>query len=381
MQFCQLVTRNPDQAHRVRRCAVLAVVLGVALLAVVDSRPAWSQSTERVDRARDSVEGAATKLRGVRAELDEAVRQYQAIVGRSIEIEDRIAALDVQMATVAARRDEMEGQLAQSAADLYMSSVAPAGPLTLGTSSLEQAVVASQLIGDSLAEQDDALADMAALSADLGRLNEQRSRDLEALEPLLEEASILVSRIDALFGEASVEYAGADAELHAAQQALAEEQRRRERERQRATPTSRGSTATAGPPRGDIACPMTPVGFTNDWGAPRSGGRKHQGNDLFAPYGQAVVAVTDGVVRAKRGGLGGITLWLNGDDGVSYYYAHLSGWADGIQTGTRVSRGQIIGFNGNSGNASGTAAHVHFQIHPGGGSPINPYSTLRRACG
>ena len=102
---------------------------------------------------------------------------------------------------------------------------------------------------------------------------------------------------------------------------------------------------------------------------------------MFAAYDHPVVAVVDGVARVRNGGLGGLTVWLDGDNGVSYYYAHLSGWADGITTGTGVTQGQLIGFNGTSGNAKSTPAHVHFEIHPGGGAAVNPYATLKAACG
>ncbi len=73
-------------------------------------------------------------------------------------------------------------------------------------------------------------------------------------------------------------------------------------------------------------------------------------------------------------------MWLYGDDGNAYYYAHLDGWASGVATGTRVSAGDVIGYVGNSGNASGGAMHTHFQLHPNGGSPVNPYPTLSEIC-
>ena len=92
-----------------------------------------------------------------------------------------------------------------------------------------------------------------------------------------------------------------------------------------------------------------------------------------------LVAVTDGVIskaKAYESGLGGITIWLRGNDGNSYYYAHLSSLASGMSAGTSVSAGQVIGYAGNTGNARGTDVHLHFEIRPGGGSPINPYPTL-----
>jgi peptidoglycan LD-endopeptidase LytH len=131
------------------------------------------------------------------------------------------------------------------------------------------------------------------------------------------------------------------------------------------------------PPTGSVCPIQAPVTFTDDWHAPRSGGRLHEGNDIFAELGTPNVAVVDGEMRQTSGGLGGTGVWIDGDDGNSYYYAHLSGWEGAPR---RVVRGEVVGYTGNTGNAAGGAHHTHFQIHPGGGEPVNPYPTISVSC-
>lgn len=129
---------------------------------------------------------------------------------------------------------------------------------------------------------------------------------------------------------------------------------------------------------GDFHFPIAgPYTFRNDWHEPRSGGRVHLGNDLFAALGTPLVAVERGVI-ANLGwdNLGGHGLWLVGQSGTQYYYAHMNSYEPGIANGVVVEAGQRLGQVGDSGNAKGGAAHCHFQVHPGGGNPVNPYPLL-----
>ena len=128
---------------------------------------------------------------------------------------------------------------------------------------------------------------------------------------------------------------------------------------------------------GAIRCPVQGgATFMNDWGFPRSGGRFHEGNDLFAPRGTPAVATVAGTVAQTTGKLGGNQVKLFGDDGVGYYYTHL----DSFGAEGRVSAGTVIGYVGTTGNAAGGPPHVHFEIHPGGGAAVNPYPRLVGLC-
>lgn len=135
--------------------------------------------------------------------------------------------------------------------------------------------------------------------------------------------------------------------------------------------------ATAG-----LRCPVGgPVSFTDTWGAPRSGGRSHQGVDMFAASGTPAVAIADGsILRKSSNALGGVTLYLKGNDGVEYYYAHMLKYAE-VEQGQKVAAGDTIGYVGNSGNAAGSPPHLHLEIKPPGGGAINPAPTARKACG
>ncbi len=148
------------------------------------------------------------------------------------------------------------------------------------------------------------------------------------------------------------------------------------------TSSSGGSGSSSKVQPGTFVFPVAGAhSYVDSWGAARSGGRSHTGTDILAAEGTPVVACVSGSisrVTTTNVGLGGITIWLKGNNGTSYYYAHLSGVAGGIRKGTSVSAGEVIGFVGHTGNA-GNCNHLHFALYPGGGSAVNPYATLKAA--
>lgn len=151
------------------------------------------------------------------------------------------------------------------------------------------------------------------------------------------------------------------------------------------TPAPVTTPSTVPPPAaGAIIFPMPPTcKFWDTWGAPRSGGRKHQGVDVMASSGTPLYAVQTGTITKKQvsyaGSLAGNALWLTLADGTYYFYAHLSSFADGIGVGSRVSAGTVIGYVGKTGNAS--VPHLHFEVHPKGGVAVNPYPIVKAVSG
>jgi murein DD-endopeptidase MepM/ murein hydrolase activator NlpD len=126
-----------------------------------------------------------------------------------------------------------------------------------------------------------------------------------------------------------------------------------------------------------MICPIRgPVSFVDSYGAPRPQG-PHMGVDLMSPHGTPNVAVVSGDVQFKSGGRSGLGARLYGDNGTLYYYFHLSAYEGGPR---HVQQGDVIGYVGNTGDASGGAPHTHFEVHPGGGNAVNPYPYVAAVC-
>ena len=127
-----------------------------------------------------------------------------------------------------------------------------------------------------------------------------------------------------------------------------------------------------------VAMPVAgvkPKSLADTWQAARAPGRRHEGIDIFARKGTAVVSSTEGVVlRTGESGLGGNVVWVLGPGGHHHYYAHLDRFAE-IGAGMRVAPGTVLGYVGNTGNARTTPPHLHYGVYAGDGA-INPYPLL-----
>lgn len=140
----------------------------------------------------------------------------------------------------------------------------------------------------------------------------------------------------------------------------------------RVAPQGPGAFVRAFPVAGDHA-------YSDDWGAPRNQG-SHEGTDIMADRHTPLVAADAGVISKMsrtETGLGGIYLWIRRPDGVQYYYAHMQSIAAGIDVGSPVTAGQVVGTVGNSGDARYGATHVHFEVRHDW-TPFNPFPELVR---
>jgi murein DD-endopeptidase MepM/ murein hydrolase activator NlpD len=123
-----------------------------------------------------------------------------------------------------------------------------------------------------------------------------------------------------------------------------------------------------------------PAHWVHDWLMPRRGPpiHLHQGTDVWAAMGTPLRAPYDGRLRYEDAGLGGLAAYVTATDGTYYYLAHMAGTAPGLASGATVRQGQVVGFVGDSGNARGGPAHLHFEVHPRGGAAVDPKPLLDR---
>ena len=358
---------------------------------------------------------------GAEGEFDAARRQANQVAAELADAQTRMAELEVEIATLearaaesSARMEELERIVRGQAVEQFMRNTSPPLPILLDDD-LNQLARANALARfvtlDTQAAVDDYRKTSEDLQATRGSL-EAKQEEAEAavaeFRRRAEQANAELARLQRLEEERRArEEAARRARQEAERKQREDAERRAAEEARPATRDRSASTApsasrrpsqvasaaaprpaprpTAPPPAParpvasrDWVCPVQgPRAFSNDWGQPRSGGRRHQGNDILSPRGTPVVASVSGTVRGHNSSLGGISYYLKGDDGNTYFGTHLDSLSG---ASGRVAQGAVLGTVGDSGNARGGPTHLHFEIHPGGGAPVNPYPTLSQYC-
>jgi peptidoglycan LD-endopeptidase LytH len=336
------------------------IVFGLALLGLLLAGIPALQAAPLDDARR--------RERALKGELQQATAELQAAEAALARAEDQLAYDKGQLQAADRQQRGARAALAGQAAAMYRS-----GGLAFADALLDQdpaqvpgrVEMATVLVSRNAQLIEDAQVTGDAYRSVLGRV----TRGYERAKELHDQARAAVAKLESGLEEAQA----VEARL------VRLEQRRKAATKVAPTPPPSGGGGGAVSSSGKACILERPYSYVDSWGAPRSGGRSHQGTDVMAPHGARVFAFVNGVVsRESTSSNGGIQLYLQGDNGVEYFYAHLSGYA--VSTGARVRAGQLIAYNGQTGNAQYTAPHVHFEVHMSGGA-VNPYPHLKPVCG
>lgn len=320
-----------------------------------------------------SVAELEQRLRDTQAASNAAAARFQRATAGLETLVDEIAEVERRIATGRERAGALRAIAVSRAVTAYKQREAGGGAPTpmLGSGDVMRQVRRSTLLEVANAKDNAAIAELRVLEEDLG----VQKADLAVKRA---DAERLVTRLDAEKATLAATVAEAQAAYDALVERLAREaaSRAEAERRARLAAAAAARAANAAPPGSPVAgfqCPVRGT-FTNDFGDPRSGGRVHAGIDVFAATGTPLFAVKSGSVSFAQEGAGGNAAYLSGSDGNTYYYAHLSSYAGSSRS---VSQGEVIGYVGQTGNAS--APHLHFEIRTPGGI-VNPYASLAASC-
>lgn len=299
--------------------------------------------------APDPIAAAKQQLEQARQEANDAAAQFSDAESSYEELGNKIDALQQKIAAGEQRRNELRAFAQRRAVVAYKMQGSDMGAV-FDARTPEQSMRSFALLDRANAADNDVVSQIGILN---GHLTAHRDQ-------LAEYQQDQPAARDRLAGERKV----LDAKVTQAYQALLDLQ------------AKAAADAAATRVIDGMVCPLPGAAFNDDFGAPRTGHR-HEGIDMFAPMGTLELAVAAGNVTFGDGGAGGMGAYIEGDNGVTFVYYHLSAY---VGAPRHVSPGEVIGKVGQTGDA--TAPHLHFEMRPGGRTapPIDAFPTLMRIC-
>jgi peptidoglycan LD-endopeptidase LytH len=332
---------------RVLRAGLLSLVGGLLMVPMAVPQAVGEESLSELQATMTDIQN---QLNAAQARIEE-LRTQEALLEQSMETTlARLKGLE-------ADQKDLRGVAIRRARQLYMNGNSDMLEALLGSADLADLLNKTEALSQVSMDDTSAFLRLARTEAEIKMLNADLFADQKALAEAKAELAKQIAAQQKQFEAVADDYerlksklVGVDVEVKAD-----------------------GSVSTGG-----MYCPVAgPVSFIDSWGYPRSGGRTHEGTDMMAAYGTPLVAITSGTITyASYDGSGGNMIFLSGDDGHQYWYMHNQ---QNLVTSGRVQAGQQIATVGDTGNAVGNP-HLHFEYHPGGGAPVNPYPLVASLC-
>ncbi len=327
-------------------CRVLLTVAALSVAAPLATSTAGAQPAPDPDAEMNALKQRADEAR---REANDAAERYTNAQSSFEDLGNKIAELDQKIAAGEARRAELRA-IAERRAIIAYKHQASDRDVVLDAANPTEGARSSVLLDRANEADNAAVAEMAALNAQLAAQRARHAEDSKDYNAYRQRLADEHKLLDAKVAEADLAFRSLQAKRVAA---------------------GLGAQVVDG-----LVCPVPGAAFSSDFGSPRTG-HTHQGNDMFAPMGTPNLAVVGGNITYGPGGSGGNGAYLEGDNGVTYVYYHLSEYVGGPR---RVAQGEVVARLGMTGNAG--APHTHFEIRPGGRTApaTNPYPTLVKIC-
>ena len=348
-------------ASRARRS--LGVVLAALLLACLSATghaqlasadDELKQAKKELRETRERVRERNAKIRTLQRRMNRLATRIARTEARVIETERRLDRLEREMAEQQAEASVLQSKLDERNREAYMFGSAPVLYVLTATSAADAAARMSFL--NEMNRRDGVLAArVREVTERLGRMQGEVTRGRQMLE-------LFKHQIEADRNELGRKMRDARrlvAQLHVRVEEI-------QGEISRIRPF--GVCPVAGP-----HAVADGFGILHHHPKSEGGTHVHEGNDISAPLGTPIVAPFDGIATTSHSEMGGDGVYVRGEYGY-VYNAHLSRYG---KLGP-VSKGDVVGYVGETGNATGP--HVHFEWHPGGGAAVDPYDFLMLVC-
>ena len=317
--------------------------------------------------SEETPEDLKARMAAIQAELDATTQDVEDLHAQEERLETELEDIEGRIAELEKREEKLGVVVARRADELYRAGAPDLVEVLIDSESIAELSTKAELLSQVSADDANAFLQMSRTQAELEYLGEQMAQKEASLEDAEKRLQEEADRLQAQFDSVSAELARLQRQLAAVEPSAP------------AAPAPVAAPAASSiPSTNGKACPVgQPHSFIDSWGYPRSGGRTHEGTDIMASYGTPVYAIVSGsITYAGYGDSAGNWQVLSGSDGNAYWYMHNQ---SNIVTGGSVQAGQQIATVGDTGNATGVP-HLHFEYHPGGGGPVNPYPLVAAIC-